>query len=55
MKTPLNSMNSAQTIHDWIRNYNWDDGFAQIWPIVVKGSTHSLVRSSTSKTNYAMG
>lgn len=30
---------SPQTLHDWIRDYNWDDGLTQIWPIVESDET----------------
>jgi hypothetical protein len=26
-------MNAAE-VHAWVANYNWDDGFAPIWPVV---------------------
>jgi hypothetical protein len=30
---------SNQTLHDWIHAYNWDDGLAQIWPIIESDET----------------
>jgi hypothetical protein len=32
-------VSTAQTTHDWIRGYNWDDGFVRIWPIAQSDET----------------
>lgn len=33
------ALDEATEIHNWVRDYNWDDGLAQIWPIVENGQT----------------
>lgn len=36
---PDNLHEQAETVHDWVSSYNWDDGFAAIWPIVESDKT----------------
>ena len=34
---------NVQSLHDWIRDYNWDDGVAPIWPVVESDETELLL------------
>ena len=32
-------MRTASEVHDWVKQYNWDDGFLEIWPLVEDSET----------------